>query len=191
MENGQSGTDGVDGNRPGDESTGGWMFPALLAVVLLAAVLLAAAIGLLNRQAAGPRGGAGVVGDWVPSAEPEGETVSLEIDFGNGARKQFAALPWRAGLTAADLMQEARDFRPGIDYTQVGTGASGLLTSLDGLKNKGASGRNWVYRIVDLDGDKRYGEVSFCLQPLEPGMGILWEFATGGYNDESTTETTP
>ncbi len=173
MELGQSGTDGVAGNPGGHQSHGGWVFPALLAAVLL----VAAAIAFGTRQG-GPRPTAPrTIGDWTLSAEPQGNTASLEIDFGNGARKHIAALPWRAGMTAADLMGEARDFRPGIEYTQVGTGDSGLLTSIDGLKDEGGGGRNWRYRV-----DDRYGEESFCLEPIEPGMRLLWEFAAGDYN---------
>jgi hypothetical protein len=185
MELGESSTDGVADNPCVDRALGGWIFPALLAVVLLAGV----AIALVNHQAAPPGTAAGAVGDWIPSDVPQGETVALEIDFGNGASKQIAALPWRTGMTVVQAMEAARDFRPGIAFTQDGAGASGLLTSIDGLKSEGAGGRNWRYRVVDLDGSDRYGEVSFCLEPLQPGMGVLWEFAAGDYNNGSITET--
>ncbi len=170
MELGQSGTDGVDGNPGGNQSHGGWMFPALLAMVLL----VSAAIALSNRQSGLQNASPETTGNWTPSDEPQGSTVALEIDFGNGAKWQFSALPWRAGMTVADLMGAARKFRPGIEFSQHGEGASGLLTAIDGLKNEGSGGRNWRYRV-----DDRYGEVSFCLEPIEPGMRVLWEFAAG------------
>jgi len=183
MELSQSSTDGVGGNSGGDQSQGGWVFPALLAVVLLVTVVIA--IG--NRQPETGGAAPGGTGHWTPSAEPLGDTVALEIDFGNGARKHIAALPWQAGMTVEQVMTAAHDFRPGIEFTQIGGGASGLLTSIDGLKNEGAGGRNWRYRVQDQQGD-RYGEVSFCLEPVTPGMSVLWEFAAGDYNNESITE---
>ena len=183
MELGQSSTDGVDGNSGGQKSHGGWVFPALLATVLL----IAAAIAFGNRQPGTQGAAPGTIGSWTPSERPQGSTAALVIDFGNGARKQFAALPWQAGMTVAQVMEQARKFRPGVEFTQVGEGASGLLTAIDGLKNEGSGGRNWRYRVRDQDGD-HFGEVSFCLEPIEPGMSVLWEFAAGDYNSESMTE---
>ncbi|MCH7751799.1 MAG: hypothetical protein IH898_06550 [Planctomycetes bacterium] len=170
MKLGPSGTDGVDGDPGGNQSHGGWVFPALLAMVLLVSV----GIVLGNRQPGPQSASPETTANWTLSDEPQGSTVALEIDFGNGAKKQFAALPWRTGMTVADLMGQASKFRPGIEFDQHGEGASGLLTAIDGLKNEGSGGRNWRYRV-----DDRYGEVSFCLQPIEPGMRVLWEFATG------------
>jgi Domain of unknown function (DUF4430) len=162
MELSPSGTDEVGG-----PTHGGWVFPALLAAVLLVSTVIAMS-SRSPENSANPTETAA----WGPSAQPLGETVALEIDFGNGAKKEFAALPWRAGMTVADLMLQAREYRPGIDFRQHGAGAGGLLTSIDGLRNQGAGGRNWRY---DVDG--RHGEVSFCVQQLQPGMRVLWEFA--------------
>lgn len=178
MELGPSGTDGVDidlrsdlrSDPGGSQSHGGWVFPALLATALLVLALIVFGNRQPGPQSVSPK----TSGNGTPSDEPLGSTVALEIDFGNGAKWQFAALPWRAGMTVAQLMEEARKFRPGIEFTQHGEGASGLLIAIDGLKNKGSGGRNWRYRV-----DDRFGEVSFCLQPIEPGMRVLWEFAAG------------
>lgn len=169
MEVDQTGTDGVVA-PPDGTSQGGWVFPALLAVVLL----VAAAIVFGSRQPGSQSVAPGTSGNWIPSEAPQGSTVALEIDFGNGAKKQFATLPWQAGMTVVQVMEAARRFRPGLDFTQVGEGAGGLLLAIDGLKSEGAGGRDWRYRV-----DDRYGEVSFCLEPVEPGMSVLWEFAAG------------
>lgn len=109
---------------------------------------------------------------WTPSEKPAGEVVQLEIDFGNGAKRQFEALPWRADMTVADVMTAARDFRPGIRYAQIGEGASGFLTELEGLKNEGASGRNWRYEVAGTP-----GSMSFCLQKVASGELVRWTFA--------------
>jgi hypothetical protein len=114
---------------------------------------------------------------WTPSARPTGETVVLEIDFGNGARRIFEALPYRDGMTVADVMDEARNFQPALRYAQVGEGAGGFLTELEGLKNEGASGRNWQYDVAGTPGNK-----SFCLQTVAYGELVRWTFAGKGEN---------
>ncbi len=164
MELDQSGTGGVDQAPPGKEFHGGWVFPALLAAVLLAAAVMALNDRPVTSTDIAPEAGS-------PSAPPQGNTVALEIDFGNGAVRQFSALPWREGMTVADLMQEARQFRPGIQFTQVGEGAGGMLISIDLVKSEGISGRNWLFRV-----DGQFAEESFCLARLEPGLRVLWVF---------------
>jgi len=140
-------------------ASGGWAFPALLAVVLLVAVAVAQL-----RPKSKPQ--------WSPAPQPQGETVALTIDFGNGARQLFEALPWREGLTVEKLMQEAAAYRPGIHFTQQGTGEAGFLQSIEGLKNREGSGGNWTYEV-----NGRYAKTGFCLQKLEPGDRVLWKFA--------------
>ncbi len=109
---------------------------------------------------------------WTPSEQPAGEVVRLEIDFGNGAKRQFEALPWRADMPVEDVMLAAREFRPGIRYVQIGEGAGGFLTELEGLKNEGASGRNWRYEVAGSP-----GSMSFCLQKVAAGELVRWRFA--------------
>lgn len=112
---------------------------------------------------------------WTPSPRPTGKTVTLTIDFGNGARRVFDDLPWTPGLTLGKLMDEAREFRPAVTYTQQGTEEMALLSSLEGVANEsGPDGRYWLYSV-----DGRHGEVSFAVQPLEAGAAVLWEFRRG------------
>jgi len=168
MEPKQLGTGGErasSGNEPG----GGWAFPALLAAVLL---VVAGVAQLRPKGEPQKAGNSPAAIEWSPTAEPQGETVGLTIDFGNGAKQQFEALPWRAGLTVEMLLQEAVKYRPGIHFTQQGEGEAGFLQSIEGLKNQGESGRNWMYEVND-----RFAEMSFCLQKLEPGDRVLWKFA--------------
>jgi hypothetical protein len=109
-----------------------------------------------------------------PSPRPEGETVSLAVDFGNGVRKEFADLAFRHGMTVGDLMREAHKFQPGIEYTQRGSGAMGFIESLENVANEGGDGRNWLYGV-----DGQPATQSFDVQPLEAGAAVLWEFRGG------------
>ncbi len=115
--------------------------------------------------------GANSTESWTPSPQPQGQTVSLTIDFGNGARREFDALPWTEGLTLGELMRRAAAFRPGVTYAQRGEGPMAFLTSLEGVANEGGGGRYWFYAVND-----RRGETSFAVQPLEPGAHVEWVF---------------
>ena len=163
-------------SQPTGSSTGGWLLPVLLAGLLLGLI----AVGKWAPKPV-PRQLPGRSADWTPSPQPTGETVSLTIDFGNGATKEFAALPWRVEMTVADLLVAAREFQPGIVFEQVGTGEGGFLRSLDGLANEGAEGRNWLYQVGG-----QHAHRSFCLETIEPGKHILWKFTAELYNDEAS-----
>jgi hypothetical protein len=112
---------------------------------------------------------------WTPAPRPTGKTVTLTIDFGNGARRVFDDLPWTPGLTLGKLMEGARDFRPAVTFTQQGEGKMAFLSSLEGVANEsGADGRYWLYSV-----DGRHGDVSFAVKPLDAGAVVLWEFRRG------------
>ena len=161
MELRQSSTDEAGGTGAAE----GWAFPALLAVVLLIAAVVAVRGKREISQQSSDEG-------WTPSPAAQGETVSLEIDFGNGVQQRFEALLWQPEMTVAELLQAASKFRPGITFTQQGKGKNGFLTALQGLANEEAGGRYWTYQV-----DGKHGQVSFCLQKLSPGQHVLWKFA--------------
>jgi hypothetical protein len=107
---------------------------------------------------------------WTPPVEA-GETVALEIDFGNGARREYAALPYRDGMTVGDALRLAQEFGPGLEFTRQGEGELSFLTSLDGVANQGPGGRFWLYQV-----DGRRADVSYEVQPLAAGQRVLWQF---------------
>ena len=156
--------------RPCCNASTAWKFPLLLVVVLLG-IFFWKRSEPVAQQAAPTEAPA----EWTPSAKPTGEMVRLEIDFGNGARRQFDALPYKADMTVADVLVAARESQPGISFTQVGEGAGGFLTELEGLKNEGASGRNWRYEVAGTPGSQ-----SFCLQKVAAGELVRWWFAGEG-----------
>lgn len=140
------------------------------------AVSLALASWLLMTVRDTPQGASGVssaaeqASPWTPPAA-SAETVALEIDFGNGARREYAALPYREGMTVGDALRLARDFGPGLPFTHQGEGELSFLTSLDGVANQGPGGRFWLYQV-----DGRRADVSYEVQPLAAGERVLWQF---------------
>jgi hypothetical protein len=147
-----------------------WKLPLLLTAVLLAMLVWRQGQPIIDTGASRTPGEA-----WTPSAAAIGEVVKLEIDFGNGARRLFDSLPWKEKMTVEDVMLAARDFRPGISYSQIGEGAKGFLTELEGLKNEGFGGRNWQYEVAGSPGTR-----SFCLESVNAGDLVRWTFAAMG-----------
>lgn len=151
-------------------------------VLLVAAAIVGALLAAFRQRSSGdveaPTTADAVVdaaaASWTPAPRPNGETVALVIDFGNGARREFAALAYRDGMTVGDLMRQARDFRPPIRFATKGEGEMSFLTSLENVGNEGGGGRNWLYSV-----DGKTGEMSFEICPLTPGAAVLWEFRQG------------
>ena len=151
--------------------------PLVLLVVAALAGAVLAALGTGNAENLPDAPGMAstkIPAAWTPAPRLTGETVSLTIDFGNGAERTFHALAWSEAMTLGDLMEQARDFRPGISFTQQGKGAMAMLTSLEGVANETVDRRYWLYSV-----DGRHGETSFAVQPLEAGAAVLWEFRRG------------
>lgn len=147
-----------------------WKLPLLLAIVLVVMLLWREGQPVIDPATNRATGEI-----WTPSPAATGDVVKLEIDFGNGARRSFDSLPWKEGMTVEDVMLSAREFKPGISYAQLGEGAKGFLTELEGLKNEGASGRNWQYEVAGTPGTK-----SFCLETVNAGDLVRWTFAAQG-----------
>jgi hypothetical protein len=167
-----------------DRRFGYWLLPILLCLMLMGMLLLGQPWlpqGYKKSEERGPdkeeiassttSHSNASHGGWLPSARPSGQTVALTIDFGNGAKREFFALPWRNGMTVADLMDEARHFRPPITYTQKGIGAQAFLTSLEGVAHQTSQGNFWFYEI-----NGKRGIRSFGIQPLLSSDRVLWIF---------------
>jgi hypothetical protein len=137
---------------------------------LVAAALFGAVVALMiDRQAStGDRGGSA---GWTAPPAAGAPAVALAIDFGNGATREFGALPWKPGTTVGDLLREAGRFHPALEFAERGTGDMAFLTSLDGVANDPSIGRFWIYEI-----NGRIAERGIGAQSLEAGDRVLWVF---------------
>jgi hypothetical protein len=149
-----------------------------LPIVLVVVLALVGALLVAYRPETAPTGpptkpAANAAEAWTPSPPPEGATVSLAIDFGNGARRAWT-VPWTPDMTVGDAMEAARELRPGIEFSQRGSGKTAFLTSLEGVANEGPGGRYWLYSI-----DGQHGQVSFAAATLQADAAVLWEFRRG------------
>lgn len=159
-----------DDSPPARESPLAGGNPWTLPLVLAAALALAVTLWVQFQHDAADNAAAAATG-WSSPIDRQAESVSLAVDFGNGARRDFAALPWREGMTIEGLVKLAADFRPGVEYTQQGEGKLALLTSLDGVTNGTPADRFWLYEV---NGEP--GQVSFAVRELAAGDRVLWAF---------------
>jgi hypothetical protein len=109
------------------------------------------------------------------AARAQGGTVRLVIDYGDGFLKIFTELPWTKGATVLDAMNAAKAHQRGLTFRHSGSGATAMLTEIDGLANQGGgSGRkNWQLWVNTNYADRGFGV--YELQPLDV---VTWQFAT-------------
>jgi hypothetical protein len=125
---------------------------------LVAAALLILAPGLSTRPAAGG----------------EEQTVRLIVDYGDGAAKTIANLPWAKGSTVLDAMKEATSRPHGISFSYTGAGDDAMLTKIDDVQNQGggAGKKNWQYAVNGNSADR-----SFATFELQAQNIVVWRFA--------------
>jgi hypothetical protein len=138
----------------------GWRLPLLLGIVL-AAILLGSS-DRIRQSVFKPLREEPTVEESVRSANK----VLLTVNFGNGQLVNETA-DWHDGMTVADVLQDNRR----IGFLTEGSGESALLTSLNGVMNEGASGRNWIYTV-----NGQYADRSFAVYELRPNDHVLWTF---------------
>lgn len=98
-------------------------------------------------------------------------TVRLIVDYGDGAAKTIANLPWSKGNTVLDAMKEAATRPHGISFSFTGSGDSVMLTKIDDVANDGGGKKNWQYWVNGNHGDR-----SFATFELQPQDIVVWRF---------------
>jgi hypothetical protein len=103
----------------------------------------------------------------VESPQQAAKKVLLSINFGNG-QMQHEITEWRDGMTVADVLQQ----EPRVSFQTHGAGESAFLSSINGIANQGAGGRNWTYSV-----NGKYADRSFAVYELRQNDHVLWTFA--------------
>jgi hypothetical protein len=102
-------------------------------------------------------------------------TVDLMIDF-RDRDDIMVAIPCSADSTVLSIMQRAQNIGD-LKFTSRGSADTAFLTAINGIKNEGGGGDNWVFRVNGKLGDRSIGTF-----PVNPQDEILWRF--GVYNQE-------
>jgi len=118
-----------------------------------------------------------VAAGWAvcPAAGSAEETVRLIVDYGDGAAKTIANLPWAKGNTVFDVMKEATSRPHGISFSYTGAGSDAVLTKIDDVQNEGggAEKKNWRYLV-----NGNYSDRSFASFELQAQDLVVWRFTT-------------
>ena len=116
----------------------------------------------------------------IPSSEPSpsapvAAAVSLTIDYKDGARKVFDALPHTTDMTVLDVLNLAAKHPHGITFVSSGAGETAFVKQIDDLKNQGGgtAARNWQFLVNGKVGTRGVGATR-----LKPGDAVVWDFDT-------------
>jgi hypothetical protein len=134
--------------------------------VLLAMVLVGAMSALVVAQEAAPKAD-------KPAAAKSKTTVALSIEFPGDVEVQYKAIAYTEGMTVFDLLSTAAKHSRPLKFKHAGSGEFAFLTEIDGVKNEGASGKNWTYKV---DGER--AKVGMGSQKLKAGSQVLWIFGS-------------
>lgn len=102
-------------------------------------------------------------------------TVSLTIDYSNGAQKQVTGIPWKKGMTILDAIQ-ASGRTPPKSTTTFGSDRSGHVLGLviDDVPSKDDPPSEWVVWVNAKSFQDRIGtETSFGFHPDERSRNLL------------------
>lgn len=107
-----------------------------------------------------------------PSDSKTEKTVALEIDFGTG-QKRMAAVPWREGMTALDVLAAMQQGATPTKVVWRGEGAAAFVESIDGIQNGGGgkSDRNWFYQV-----NGRLSQAGAGTVVVQGGDRVLWQY---------------
>ena len=112
----------------------------------------------------------------VIQVDPQEKKVTIEIDFGELAEKKTLTIPWKVGLNVLDAMNQAKQEKR-LKFKYRGKGVSAFLTQIEGVKNQGAKGDNWIFRVNSKLANRSFGvillkagdQVNWSLGKYKPG----------------------
>lgn len=96
-------------------------------------------------------------------------TVSLTVELPGDVDIHYKAIPYVDGMTVFDVLTAASKHSRALKFKHTGSGEFAFLTEIEGVKNEGASGKNWVYKV---DGER--AKVGMGSMKLTAGNQVLW-----------------
>ena len=97
-------------------------------------------------------------------------TVSVEVDFGSDKRAKSIDVVCSPESTVLLSLERAQNLKR-LKFESRGAGETAFVTAIDGVKNEGSDGKNWIYRVNEKLGDKSAG-----IFAVSPGDKISWSF---------------
>ena len=100
-------------------------------------------------------------------------TVALTVEFPGDVEVRYKSIAFTEGMTVLDALNAAAKHSRPLKFKHTGSGEFAFLTEMDGLKNEGASGKNWTYKV---DGER--AKVGMGSMKLRAGSQVLWIFGS-------------
>ena len=102
--------------------------------------------------------------------------VSLELDFQGEGDGEGLELEMKVpdASTAFELLQLAKA-QGDMEFEATGSGELAFVTSINGIQNQGAGGRNWVFYVNDELANAGSGDYK-----LNESDKVLWKFKDNG-----------
>ena len=98
------------------------------------------------------------------------DKLRLKIVFGE-EKQVFEVESSEKLKTVSNLLKHVADTNESLKYESRGSGRTFFLTEINGQKNEGAGGRNWIYTVNGKLGNKSAG-----LFEIKAGDEIEWNF---------------
>ena len=97
-------------------------------------------------------------------------TVDLAVDFGKDKKPLSIAVVCSEDSTVLSTLERAHNMKE-LELEFRGSGETAFVESINGVKNEGAGGNNWIYRVNGKTGDKSAG-----IYKVDPSDKISWQF---------------
>lgn len=99
-------------------------------------------------------------------------TVDLAVNFGETPDPIAVAVVCSEDSTVLSILERAHNMKE-LNLKFRGQGETAFVESINGIKNEGASGKNWIYRVNGKTGDKSAG-----IYEVDPQDKVSWQFGT-------------
>jgi len=99
-------------------------------------------------------------------------TVTLEVDFGGDKRSKSIDVVCSPDSTVLQSLERAREMKK-LKFDSRGVGETVFISAIDGMKNEGSGGKNWIYKVNGELGDKSAG-----IYEVNPGDRVTWSFGS-------------
>ncbi len=99
------------------------------------------------------------------------KTVALVFELPGDVELHYKAIPFTDGMTVFEAMTAASKHSRALSFKHSGSGEFAFLNEIEGVKNEGASGKNWTYKV---DGER--AKVGMGSMKLKEGSHVLWLF---------------
>ena len=98
------------------------------------------------------------------------EKVTLKIQLPGNKEILVDDIPHREKMTVLDVLNHAKEKKK-IRFVYRGKNTTAFLTSINGIKNRGAGGDNWIFRI-----NRKLGNKSFAISTVKANDEVTWTF---------------